>query len=46
MSVCLDQLPPLVDLVVRDAAILGGRPVLRGTRVPVDVLFENLADRS
>ncbi len=24
--------------------ILGGRPVFRGTRVPVDVLFENLED--
>lgn len=24
--------------------ILGGRPVFRGTRVPVEVLFENLED--
>jgi uncharacterized protein (DUF433 family) len=31
-------------LIVRDPDILGGRPVFRGTRVPVDVLFENLAD--
>jgi uncharacterized protein (DUF433 family) len=31
-------------LIVRDPDILGGRPVFRGTRVPVDVLFDNLAD--
>ncbi|MEK0082920.1 DUF433 domain-containing protein [Benzoatithermus flavus] len=30
--------------IVRDPAILGGRPVFRGTRVPVEVLFDNLAD--
>lgn len=30
--------------IVRDPGILGGRPVFRGTRVPVDVLFDNLAD--
>ena len=32
------------SLIARDPDILGGRPVFRGTRVPVDVLFENLAD--
>jgi uncharacterized protein (DUF433 family) len=31
-------------LIVRDPDILGGRPVFRGTRVPVNVLFDNLAD--
>lgn len=31
-------------IIVRDARILGGRPVFRGTRVPVDVLFDNLSD--
>jgi uncharacterized protein (DUF433 family) len=31
-------------LIVRDPDILGGRPVFRGTRVPIDVLFDNLAD--
>jgi len=31
-------------IIVRDPEIMGGRPVFRGTRVPVDVLFENLAD--
>ena len=24
--------------------IMGGKPVIRGTRVPVNALFENLAD--
>jgi uncharacterized protein (DUF433 family) len=34
----------MTDIVVRDPEILGGRPVFRGTRVPVEVLFENLED--
>lgn len=32
------------NVIVRDPEILGGRPVFRGTRVPVEVLFENLED--
>jgi uncharacterized protein (DUF433 family) len=32
------------DVIVRDPDILGGRAVFRGTRVPVEVLFENLED--
>ena len=32
------------NVFVRDPEILGGRPVFRGTRVPVEVLFENLED--
>ena len=32
------------DLVTIDPEILGGTPVFTGTRVPVAVLFENLAD--
>ena len=32
------------QLVTTDPAILGGTPVFSGTRVPVAVLFENLAD--
>ena len=32
------------QLVTADPEILGGTPVFRGTRVPVAVLFENLAD--
>jgi uncharacterized protein (DUF433 family) len=34
----------MIDVIVRDSEILGGRPVFRGTRVPVEVLFENLED--
>jgi len=34
----------MVNVIVRDPEILGGRPVFRGTRVPVEVLFENLED--
>ena len=32
------------SVIVRDPNILGGRPVFRGTRVPIEVLFENLED--
>lgn len=32
------------NLVTVDPEILGGTPVFAGTRVPVAVLFENLAD--
>ena len=32
------------QLVISDPEILGGKPVFAGTRVPVAVLFENLAD--
>ncbi|MEO7297068.1 MAG: DUF433 domain-containing protein [Verrucomicrobiota bacterium] len=31
-------------LVVSDPGILGGKPVFRGTRLPVATLFEYLAD--
>lgn len=31
-------------LVTTDPDVLGGTPVFTGTRVPVAVLFENLAD--
>jgi len=30
--------------VVSDPGILGGKPVFRGTRLPVETLFEYLAD--
>ena len=32
------------QLVTIDPEILGGTPVFSGTRVPIAVLFENLAD--
>jgi uncharacterized protein (DUF433 family) len=31
-------------LIARDPEILGGTPVFVGTRVPIAVLFESLAD--
>jgi uncharacterized protein (DUF433 family) len=34
----------LDDLITSDPEVLGGRQVFRGTRVPIEVLFENLAD--
>src|SRR5271170_6297009 len=36
--------PTLDDLITSNPQVLGGRRVFRGTRVPVEVLFENLAD--
>ena len=33
-----------IDIVTIDPEILGGTPVFTGTRVPIAVLFENLAD--
>nr|VFJ99306.1 MAG: Uncharacterized conserved protein, DUF433 family [Candidatus Kentron sp. LFY]VFJ99438.1 MAG: Uncharacterized conserved protein, DUF433 family [Candidatus Kentron sp. LFY] len=32
------------QIVTIDPEILGGTPVFTGTRVPISVLFENLAD--
>jgi uncharacterized protein (DUF433 family) len=34
----------LKDLIVTDPEIFGGTPVFRGTRVPVAIVFDNLAD--
>lgn len=34
----------MASVIVRDPDVLGGRPVFRGTRVPVEVLFDNLKD--
>jgi uncharacterized protein (DUF433 family) len=34
----------LDDLITSNPAVMGGRRVFRGTRVPIEVLFENLAD--
>ncbi|WP_237476667.1 DUF433 domain-containing protein [Lichenibacterium dinghuense] len=36
--------PTLDELITADPDIMGGRRVFRGTRVPIEVLFENLAD--
>jgi uncharacterized protein (DUF433 family) len=40
----LEQAPSLIDLITSDPQVMGGRRVFRHTRVPVEVLFENLAD--
>jgi uncharacterized protein (DUF433 family) len=37
----IDQNEPVV---IRDPGILGGRPVFRGTRVPVETVFDNLIE--
>ena len=36
--------PKLDDLVTSGPEVLGGRRVFRGTRAPVEILFENLAE--
>jgi uncharacterized protein (DUF433 family) len=36
--------PALDDIITRDPEIMGGRCVFRGTRVPIEAPFENLAD--
>jgi uncharacterized protein (DUF433 family) len=33
------------ELVTKTPNVLGGRPVFRGTRVPVETLFVKLSDR-
>ena len=35
-------MPSKSDIVVKDPEILGGTPVFRGTRVPVQTLFDYL----
>jgi len=35
---------PSASLFTSDPDVMGGRLVFRGTRIPVEVLFENLAD--
>jgi uncharacterized protein (DUF433 family) len=37
-------LKELGRIVTSDPKVLAGRAVFRGTRVPIEVLFENLAD--
>jgi uncharacterized protein (DUF433 family) len=34
----------MTSLITKNPSVLGGRPVFRGTRVPIETLFENLAD--
>jgi uncharacterized protein (DUF433 family) len=38
------KLPPAASIFSSDPDVMGGRLVFRGTRIPVEVLFDNLAD--
>jgi uncharacterized protein (DUF433 family) len=40
----LGHIPVMSKVIISDSAIMSGRPVFRGTRVPVDMIFECLAD--
>jgi uncharacterized protein (DUF433 family) len=40
----VDLFPGLESLITSTPEVMGGRRVFRGTRVPVEVVFENLAD--
>jgi len=44
MNVQPKQTPSGAAPFSSDPDVMGGRLVFRGTRIPVDVLFENLAD--
>lgn len=37
-------LPRVDEIVTSDPEVMGSRQVFRGTRVPIEALFENLAD--
>ena len=44
MSYPFEDYPLGQSLFTSDPDVMGGRLVFRGTRIPVEVLFENLAD--
>jgi uncharacterized protein (DUF433 family) len=44
MNVQQQKMPSGESLFASDPDVMGGRLVFRGTRIPVEVLFENLAD--
>ena len=44
MSAVAETRTAAEGLVVSNPQILGGRPVFRGTRLPVEALFDYLAD--
>ena len=44
MNVQRKKIASFQSLFVFDPEVMGGRTVFRGTRIPVGVLFENLAD--
>ena len=43
-SASLSSRSTIDSIVTSNPDILGGRRVFRGTRVPIEILFENLAD--
>jgi uncharacterized protein (DUF433 family) len=44
MNIQRKNLPSGDTLFTSNQEVMGGRLVFRGTRIPVEVLFENLAD--
>lgn len=40
----MEELKDITEYIHRDADIMGGTPVFRGTRVPVQALFDYLKD--
>jgi uncharacterized protein (DUF433 family) len=44
MNLQRNKMPASTALFTSDPDVMGGRLVFRGTRIPVEVLFENLAD--
>lgn len=44
MNVQSKTISPLQPPFTSDPEVMGGRLVFRGTRIPVEVLFDNLAD--
>ncbi len=36
-------MPSIDEIILSDPSVLGGAPVFRRTRVPVSIVFENLA---
>lgn len=39
----INTTPPDTDRIVQDPAILSGKPVVRGTRIPVEMVLDSLA---
>jgi uncharacterized protein (DUF433 family) len=44
MKLCYDNGMTSLELIIRDPAICGGEPVLRGTRVTLRTVLASLAD--
>jgi uncharacterized protein (DUF433 family) len=44
MNVQREKIASFESLFASDPEVMGGRTVFRGTRIPIGVLFENLAE--